>query len=315
MQPTQLSQPIQSTQPVQPALSNPPFSDREQLSGENALINLATSLRIDVIKMLAQAGSGHPASALGLADFFAFFYQYILRHNPHQPEDPDRDRFFLSAGHICPILYATLAEFGYFSIDQLATLRQLNSPFQGHPHRDLKLGIENSSGPLGQGVSMAVGCAYDLQLRQSPARVYSLCSDGEQQEGQVWETYQFAAQYDLSNFTLIIDVNDIQISGRTTQVMNQRDLGQKLSAFGFQIYRVNGHSFLDLAKTFKLIQVALDSQTLKTPQAIILDTIPGKGVSFMENDYRWHGKAPNQQEATQAIQELETNLIVNNYDQ
>lgn len=259
----------------------------------------ACLLRQAVVAMLATAGSGHPASCLDSAEIFTWLYQQILQKNPKNPEWEDRDYFLLSAGHLAPTWYAALSQAGYFSAKLLPTLRKFGSPLQGHPHRDLTLGIENSAGPLGQGVSQAAGIAYDLQQKQKAQRVFVLSSDGEQQEGQVWEAYLFAANYNLQNLTVIIDQNKIQQSGKTSEVMDLDNLLAKLLAFGFAATVVDGNSFTSLTKGWQQIE----KQT--RPKALICQTIPGKGVSFIEGDYHWHAKSLSKDEAKVAVKELE----------
>ncbi|MDO5561901.1 MAG: transketolase [bacterium] len=259
----------------------------------------ARQIRQAVVAMLALAGSGHPASSLGSADIFAWLYGNLLRKNPELPQWPERDYFLLSAGHLAPAWYATLAQHGYFPHDFLLTLRQLGSPLQGHPQRNLALGIENSAGPLGQGVSMAAGLAYGLQEVKSEQRVFVLSSDGEQEEGQVWEAYLFAANYKLSNFCLLIDQNRIQQSGKVQDVMKVEDLLAKLLAFNFSAVVADGNNFASLDSAWQKVKRSA------RPKAIICQTVPGKGVSFMENDYHWHAQAVTAAQAKQAWQELE----------
>ena len=248
--------------------------------------------------MLALAGSGHPASSLGSADIFAWLYGAMLRRQPDCPTWPDRDYFLLSAGHLAPAWYATLAAHHYFPQDFLPTLRQLGSPLQGHPKRNPSLGIENSAGPLGQGVSMAAGIAYGLKQKKGCQKVFVLSSDGEQQEGQVWEAYLFAAAYQLSNFCILIDQNQIQQSGPVKKVMPIDDLLAKLLAFNFAAVVADGNNFASLDEAWQ--KIVLSSQ----PKAIICQTVPGKGVSFMENDYHWHAKTIDKAQAQRAWQEL-----------
>ncbi len=263
------------------------------------LQQIAAEIRIDIIKMISRAGSGHPAGSLGMTDVITAFYFNLLTHRPDQPNWPDRDYLLLSNGHICPALYAALAKAGYFESDLLASLRQINSPLQGHPLKDSVPGIENNSGPLGQGLSQACGLALALKHDQKKNHVYCLCSDGEQQEGQVWESYMFAAKYQLHNLTVVIDRNMIQIEGQTEEVMPLENLEQKISAFGWQVDTINGHDF---SQILSKIQQAKQDQA---PTAIIAQTIPGKGVDFMEGDHLWHGQAPDQKQAQDAIQQLQ----------
>ena len=266
------------------------------------LKKIATEIRIDVIEMIARAGSGHPAGALGMTDVFTALYFNLVNHKPKSPTWADRDYVLLSNGHICPVLYATLAKSGYFSANILKTLRRINSPLQGHPLLNSAPGIEISSGPLGQGLSQACGLAIALKSDKKKGHIYCLLSDGEQQEGQTWEAYMLAAKYHLSNLTAIIDRNMIQIGGNTEEIMPLENLVKKIEAFGWKTYEMDGHNFKKIIRTVK--QAKQDKQ----PSAIIAHTVPGKGVSFMEGNSSWHGKAPTQEQAKQAISELKRNL-------
>ncbi|MDO8513284.1 MAG: transketolase [bacterium] len=264
------------------------------------LESLSKKIRIEVIKMLAKAGSGHTAGSLDVVDILVSLYFSVLKHDPKKPTWEDRDRFVLSAGHMVPALYAVLAEAGYFSTDRLETLRKLGSPLQGHPHYDLSIGIEASSGPLGQGISVAAGMALAGKIDKQPYHIYCLVSDGEHDEGQLWEAIMFCAKYKLNNLTLIIDRNNIQIDGLTEEIMPLEPLDEKYRAFNWYIEEVDGHNIDQLIKVFE------KSKNQNKPTAIIANTIPGKGVSFFERDYHWHGKAPSQEEAALAIKELES---------
>lgn len=256
-------------------------------------------IRSSIISMLLAAGTGHSAGSLGMADVFAALYFNVLKHDPQNPAWPDRDRLLLSNGHICPVLYATLAEVGYFSKNELATLRKFGSPLQGHPHFGSLPGVENTSGPLGQGLSQAAGLAYAFSLDQKQNLVYCLLSDGEHQEGQTWEAYMFAAKYGLYNLTAIIDRNNIQIEGRTEHIMPIEPLRAKLEAFGWHVQEVDGHNLE------AIIDACHQAQAVSSaPSAIICHTIPGKGVDFMEGDYRWHGTPPNVGQAKQALDKI-----------
>ncbi len=260
----------------------------------------AKKLRIDIIKMLVEAGSGHPGGALGMSDVFAVLYSKILKHNPLQPDWPERDRLILSNGHICPVLYASLAETGYFPIDDLAQLRKLGSGLQGHPHRGSLPGVENTSGPLGQGLSLACGLAAGLRLQGNPARIYCVMSDGEHQEGQTWEAYQFGAKEHLANLTVLLDRNGIQIDGRTEDIMALDPLAEKIRSFNWNVIEIDGHNFPAIEQAIESAQA-----TTTGPTAVVCKTTPGKGVSFMENKFEWHGKAPNHEQAHEALKELE----------
>ena len=233
-----------------------------------------------------------------MADIFTALYFKLLNHSPDNPEWKDRDYLLLSNGHICPVLYATLAQAGYFPQKKLQTLRKINSDLQGHPKLQPRLGIEISSGPLGQGLSQACGLALAFKKDNKPNHIFCLLSDGEQQEGQTWEAYMLASKYQLNNITAIIDRNHIQIGGDTEQVMPLENLKNKIEAFGWSVLEINGHDFSEIVMA---VNKAKDD---KLPFAIIANTVLGKGVSFMENNAQWHGKAPNKEQANQAIKEL-----------
>ena len=261
----------------------------------------ANRLRQDVIKMLLEAGSGHSAGPLGMADIFATLYFHVLNHNPKKPLWPDRDRVVLSNGHICPILYATLAHAGYLKIDELKTLRKLNSRLQGHPHRKSLHGIETTSGPLGLGLSQAIGMALAAKLDGKRYRVYCLMSDGEHQEGNLWEAVMFAGKNRLSNLTGIIDRNNIQIDGFTEDVMPLEPLVDKYKAFKWNVLEIDGHNMHQIVDAVDQAKAVHDR-----PTVIIAHTIPGRGVEFMENLPEWHGKPPNLGETIEALAELRT---------
>ncbi len=263
-----------------------------------ALTKTAQQVRVKTIKILTEAGSGHPGGSLGMADIFTALYFKLLNHSPDNPEWKDRDYLLLSNGHICPVLYATLAQAGYFPQEKLQTLRKINSDLQGHPKLQPRLGIEISSGPLGQGLSQACGLALAFKKDNKPNHIFCLLSDGEQQEGQTWEAYMLASKYQLNNITAIIDRNHIQIGGDTEQVMPLENLKNKIEAFGWSVLEINGHDFSEIVMA---VNKAKDD---KLPFAIIANTVLGKGVSFMENNAQWHGKAPNKEQANQAIKEL-----------
>lgn len=266
------------------------------------MINLeltANKIRQDIIKMLLAAGSGHSAGPLGMADIFAILYFEIMNHDPKDPDWDERDRLILSNGHICPVRYATMAEAGYFDPRELKTLRKLGSRLQGHPER-LKLpGVETTSGPLGSGLAQAAGYAYAAKMDNKHFRVYSIMSDGEQDEGNTWEAAMFASKYKLSNLTAIMDRNNIQIDGFTENVMPLDPIDEKYKAFNWNVVNINGHDFNEIRNA-----VASAKATYDKPTLIIAHTTPGKGVSFMENKFEWHGKPPNQEEAKLALKEL-----------
>ena len=265
----------------------------------------AQSIRRSIICMLETAGSGHSGGALGMADVFAALYFGIAQHDPQQPDWPERDRILLSNGHVCPVLYATLAQAGYFPLEELSTLRKLNSRLQGHPHLGSLPGVENTSGPLAQGLSQACGQALAFKRTGQPQHVFCLMSDGEHQEGQNWEAYLFAAKYELSNLTVIIDRNNIQIDGPTDQVMPLDSLSAKIATFNWEVAEVNGHQFEELIPTLQQCRQARE-QGKTQPHCIIAKTIPGKGVDFMEGKYQWHGKPPSSEEAAAALSQLKS---------
>ncbi len=265
------------------------------------LEHLATLIREDIVQMLMEAGSGHSAGALGMADVFTALYFAVLHHHPTQPQWEDRDRLVLSNGHICPVLYATLARAGYFPLDELRTLRQINSRLQGHPSRLDLPGLENSGGPLAQGISQAVGMALAARMDNKSYRVFCIMSDGEHDEGQTWEALMFAAKEKLHNLTVILDRNNIQIEGFTEQVMPLEPLREKYEAFGWNMLEIDGHNMQDI------IEACHEAQSIfEKPVAIIAHTIPGKGVDFMQWKYEWHGKPPSPQEAAVALRQLRT---------
>ncbi len=260
----------------------------------------ANEIRQDVVRMLNAAGSGHPAGAIGLADIYAALFFNVLYHDPKNPEWPDRDRVVLSNGHVCPVLYAAMANTGYFPKEELLTLRKLGSRLQGHPHRGSLPGIENSSGPLGQGLSIAVGMAIFSKRKRKKWRVYCMMSDGELDEGQNWEAAMLAAKHRLGNLTAVVDRNNIQIDGYTEEVMPLEPLAEKFRSFGWNVINVDGHNikkFIDACEESKAVY--------EKPTVIIAHTVPGKAISFMEFLTEWHGKPPNDEQAAKAIMELE----------
>lgn len=264
-----------------------------------ALESKAKELRRDVILMLTAAGSGHTGGSLGMADIFSALYFKFLNVKPKNPNWSKRDYLFLSNGHICPILYASLAHADFFKLSELENLRKIDSLLQGHPHNVTIPGVENSSGPLGQGISMAVGAAASLQRDEKENRVVSICGDGELNEGQCWEAFQLAAKEKLSNFTLIVDYNKIQLDGLTQKVMPMGNLKNKFETFGFNVFEMDGNDMKDVVRTLEKV---LKSKT--GPKVILAHTFMGKGVSFMQGDYHWHGKAPSIEEAKKALEEL-----------
>ncbi|MFH1089171.1 MAG: transketolase [Candidatus Uhrbacteria bacterium] len=261
----------------------------------------AVSIRELTIKMLIAAGSGHSAGSLGLADIFTAFYFHILNHKPKNPNWSGRDRLILSNGHVCPVRYATMAQAGYFTKNKILTLRKLGSSLQGHPEPHRLAGLETTSGPLGEGTSQAAGLAYAAKMDKAPWRVYCILSDGELQEGQTWEALLFAAKYKLNNCTFIVDRNNIQIEGRTEDVMPLEPLAKKFRAFNFHVEECAGNDIRDFVNAVERAQ-----EITEQPTIIIAYTIPGRGVDFMENKFEWHGKTPVGEEAKLALHELRT---------
>jgi len=263
------------------------------------LYETSNTLRQDVIKMLEKAGSGHSAGSLDMADIFSALYFLVLNHNPKEPLMPERDRLILSNGHICPILYASLARAGYFSMKELDTLRKFGSGLQGHPHRGVLPGIENTSGPLGEGLSQAIGIALSARLNKEKHRIYVIMSDGEHDEGNVWEAVMAASKYRLNNITAIIDRNGIQIDGRTEDVMPLESLRGKYEEFGWNVIEIDGHNIEEFIAAIYEAKAIFEK-----PTVIIANTIAGKGVKFMEGKYEWHGKVPTKEEEKEALKEL-----------
>lgn len=256
-------------------------------------------MRKDIVKMLTEAGSGHPGGSLSAADIVACLYFWEMRHDPKKPGWEARDRFVLSKGHAAPVLYSALAESGYFDKDKLITLRQLGSPLQGHPDMRKLPGVEASTGSLGQGIGWSVGMALGLRLDKLDSRVYVLVGDGELQEGLVWEAVMAAAHYGLDNLTAVIDHNGLQIDGPVDKVMSPEPVADKFRAFGWHVIEIDGHDI-------SAILAALDKARSNKgkPTAIVAATVKGKGVSFMENAADWHGAAPSKEQGQQALNEL-----------
>ncbi len=274
-----------------------PARDNQKLS------QIAANIRQSIIKMLLEAGSGHSAGALGMTDVFTALYFQIINHNPQEPYWSGRDRVILSNGHICPVWYSTLAEAGYFPKEELMTFRKLGSRLQGHPSMGSAPGVENTSGPLGQGLSQAIGIALSYRLDKQPNRVYCLMSDGDFQEGQNWEALLFAANQKLNNLTVLIDRNFIQIGGNTEEILPLEPFKLKLDAFNWNTIEIDGHNFEEIINACQIAQDTADK-----PTAIICNITPGKGVDFMENDFRWHGKPPNQEEAEIALRQINLSI-------
>lgn len=268
---------------------------------------IAKELRKDVIKSLTLAGSGHSGGSLGTADLFAvLFFGGIMRYDPLNPKWEQRDRFVLSAGHICPILYATLARAGFFPVEELKTLRKLGSRLQGHPALDVGLpGIETAAGSLGQGISIAVGMAMsDKYLDKNDRRVFALTGDGELQEGSTWEAAMAAGNYKLDNLCWIVDNNDCQIDGRVRNVMSIYPIEKKFEAFNFEVLTIDGHNYSEIYDAFKKF-IQNHEQKIGRPTAIIAKTKMGYPISFMFDKYEWHGIPPTEEQALIALKELE----------
>ena len=259
----------------------------------------ACHIRMGVIEGTHSAKCGHPGGSLSAADVLTYLYFREMRIDPEQPQDPNRDRFVLSKGHCAPGLYATLAERGFFPVADLPTLRHSNSYLQGHPNMNTVPGVDMSTGSLGQGVSAACGMALGAKKLGSDINVYTLLGDGEIEEGECWEAFMFANHYKLDNLCIMIDVNGLQIDGRTCDVMNTAPVDEKAKAFGFQTISIDGHDFDQIEKAFEAFHACTGK-----PTCILMHTTKGKGVSFMENQVGWHGKAPNDEEYKQAMEEL-----------
>ena len=259
----------------------------------------ANELRLHVIEMTTAAGSGHPGGSLSSADLMAVLYFKAMRHDPKNPQWEDRDRFVLSKGHVAPVLYAVLAEAGYFPVKDLITLRKMGSKLQGHPVRGKVPGVEMSTGSLGQGLSMACGIALAGKIDSKDYYTYCLTGDGELQSGQNWEAAMFAAHYKLSKLIAFVDRNHLQIEGDTEKVMGLNDVADKFMSFGWNVYEVDGHDINRL-----LGAIALAKENKDAPSVIIMETVKGKGVSFMENNAGFHGRACKPEEYEQAVKEL-----------
>ena len=266
-----------------------------------ALETKAEAIRETIIQMLVEAKSGHTAGPLGMADIFAAFYFHILNHRSDNPGWEERDRLILSNGHICPVRYAAMAHAGYFPVEECLTLRKFGSRLQGHPERLRLPGLETTSGPLGEGLSQASGIAYALKMDDKKQRVYCLMSDGEQEEGNIWEAVMFAGKYKLHNLTAVMDRNNIQIDGMTEDVMPLEPVADKYRAFNWHVLEVDGHNMR------QFIEAVDEAKTIvEKPTLIIAHTIPGKGVPEIEFDYRWHGKPPTPEEGKRFLKEIRT---------
>lgn len=262
---------------------------------------MALTIREDIIRMLEHAGSGHSAGPLGLADIFTALYFNVMKHDPKNPAWPERDLMILSNGHCVPVRYATMARAGYFPVEELMTLRRLGSRLQGHPERTKLPGMENTSGPLGSGLSQAAGMAYVMKnIDTQPHRwVYTVMGDGELNEGNIWEAAMFAGKYKLHNLIGIIDRNNIQIDGNTEDVMPLEDLKGKWESFGWHVQEIDGNNIESVIDACSMARAIIEK-----PSVIIAHTVPGKGVPFMEYDYHWHGAPPNSEQAKEALKKL-----------
>lgn len=263
------------------------------------LQKIATEIRLGIVEAVFNAKSGHPGGALSSADILTYLYFREMNVSADKANDENRDRFVLSKGHSCPAYYSVLAEKGYFSKDELKSFRHTGAMLQGHPDMKGINGVDMSSGSLGQGFSVACGMALGAKIDKKDYRTYALLGDGESQEGQVWEAITFAAHYNLDNLCLIIDNNGLQIDGKVKDVMNIMPYASKLKAFGWNVISCDGHNFEEIKNAFDKAR-----QTKGKPTAIIAQTVKGKGVSFMENQASWHGKAPNEEQYNIAVREL-----------
>jgi transketolase len=272
----------------------------EKLSPEKLEIK-ANQIRKDIIKTLLNAGSGHSAGSLGMADVFTALYFNILNHDPKNPDLEERDRLFLSCGHIAPVRYVAMAHAGYFPMTKLKTLRKLDSILQGHPERTRLPSLESTSGPLGEGLAQAAGYALAARMDDKRFRVFCITSDGEHDSGNHWEAVMFAGKNNLSNLTAFVDRNNIQIDGHTEDVMPLEPLEEKYKAFNWHVLHIDGHNMEEIIDA-----VGHARAVYEDPTVIIAHTIPGKGISFMENLPEWHGKPPSKEEAKKALHELRT---------
>lgn len=271
-------------------------------ASKRALDIFALKIRMGIIEGTYNAKAGHPGGSLSAADVFAYLYEKEMRYDAKNPKWEDRDRFVLSKGHCAPGLYAALANKGFFPVEDLKTLRHIDSYLQGHPNMNTVPGVDMSTGSLGQGVSVAVGMAKAAKYMNKDINVYTLLGDGEIEEGQVWEAMMFANQYKLDNLCVIIDSNGLQIDGACSEVMSAEPIDEKVKAFGFDCIVIDGNDFDELEKAFDAFHKS------EKPFAIIMKTVKGKGVSYMENQVGWHGKAPNEEEYNIAMAELNAKM-------
>ena len=271
-----------------------------------ALENIANEIRVDIIEQVYNAQSGHPGGSLSCADILTVLYFNQMNIDPKRPNAKERDRFVLSKGHCCPALYATLAEKGYFSKELLKDFRKLESNLQGHPDINKVPGVDMTTGSLGQGLSVSVGMAISSKMERAGCRIYCLLGDGEIEEGQIWEAAMSASKNKLDNLCAILDYNGLQIDGTVEDVGGLTDVKEKFASFGFNVIEVDGHNIESLINAFNIAK-----QKKGMPSIIIANTIKGKGVSFMENEVSWHGKAPNEEQYKQAISELKLKHFTN----
>lgn len=265
--------------------------------------DIALNMRRDIIKMLGIAGSGHPGGSLSATDILALLYFHFLKHDPKNPKWPDRDRLIFSKGHGCPALYSALARSGYFDKELLLTLRKMGSPLQGHPDMRKLPGIDASTGSLGQGISIGIGCALAARFDKKSFLTYVIMSDGELNEGQIWEAAAFASFHKLSNLIVILDYNKFQLSGATKDILNMEPVVDKWRAFGWLVKEIDGHSHKEIYEAIEWAKMAHKT----APSIIIAHTVKGKGVSFMENNNHFHGVAPTKDETAKALKELGEN--------
>jgi transketolase len=263
------------------------------------LKRIANRIRVEIIKMIGAAGSGHPGGSLSAVELLVALYFRVLRHDPQNPTWPDRDRFILSKGHACPVLYATYAEAGYIDPALLATLRKLGSPLQGHPDKRMLPILEASTGSLGQGLSIGVGMALAARMDKKDYHTFVMIGDGESQEGQIWEAAMFAGYHKLANLTAIVDYNKQQLDDFTAKIIDLEPLPEKWTSFGWTAIEIDGHDFNQVIPALEEARSAT-----RKPTVIIAHTIKGKGVSFMENNIKWHGVAPKPEEVAAALKEL-----------
>lgn len=276
-----------------------------KITKTEAIQNIANDIRIGIMEQVYEAQSGHPGGALSCADILAVLYFNQMNIEPKKPNAPERDRFVLSKGHASPALYATLARKGYFDKSLLQGFRKVESTLQGHPDMNKVPGIDMTTGSLGQGLSAAVGMAIGSKMDEAGCRVYCLVGDGEIEEGQVWEATMSASKNQLDNLCVIVDHNGLQIDGKVEKVAGLVDIKEKFESFGFYAIEVNGHDIEALIQAFQTVR-----HQKGVPSVIIANTVKGKGVTFMENEVSWHGKAPNQEQYEQAINELKLKYLI-----